>query len=50
MDELLKALAERAEPNLCFWIALSNGHQDADPAHPIGLLRTRSVAMQLQGY
>ena len=40
--ELLKPLAERAEPSLCFWIVLGNRHQDPDPAHLIGLLRPRS--------
>src|SRR5258708_25606655 len=39
--ELLKPLAERAEPSLCFWIVLRNRHQDPDPAHLIGLLRAR---------
>src|SRR6266480_1662976 len=39
--ELLKPLAERAEPSLCFWIVLGNRHQDPDPAHLIGLLRAR---------
>jgi hypothetical protein len=37
--ELLKPLAESAEPSLCFWIVLRNRHQDPDPAHLIGLLR-----------
>ena len=27
---------------MCFRVALSNGHQDADPSHPIGLLRRLS--------
>src|SRR5436305_96817 len=39
--ELLKPLAERAKPSLCFWIVLRNRHQDPDPAHLIGLLRAR---------
>ena len=39
--QLLKPLTECAEPSFCFWIALRNRHQDADPAHPIGLLRPR---------
>src|SRR5258708_36450284 len=39
--ELLKPLAERAEPSLCLWIVLRNRHQDPDPAHLIGLLRAR---------
>ena len=39
--EMLKPLAERAEPSLRIRIALWNRHQDADPARPIGLLRVR---------
>src|SRR5258708_37266633 len=39
--ELLKPLAERAEPSLCFWIVLRNRHQDPDPPHLIGLLSVR---------
>jgi hypothetical protein len=40
-SQLLKPLAERGDPCLRYWIALSITHQYSDPPHPLGLLRAR---------
>jgi hypothetical protein len=39
--ELLEPFTECSDPSLSFRVALTIGHQHADPPHPLALLRAR---------